>query len=477
MRSLRTRLILSHILPLLVIIPILGFSLTYLLETQVLLAELSSELERQATLVASLVASYPQVWLDVQTSREFVASVGEQLSSRLSLYDTEGTLIASTDPADQEAIGQKRDVPGLDQVLQTGDAVRITPTGASAGGAEVLVPVRIGRYIVGAIHLSDPLASVYARFPRTRTFIIWVLAAGLVVGLTAGWLLAVDLERPLRRSALAISGMADGGPLSALPEQGPREIRALQRAFNMLTDRLQSLEKARRRLLANLVHELGRPLGAMLSATQALSRGAEAEPDMRTELLAGMEAELHRTERLLNDLTQLYDRSVGPLELDLKATALLSWLAEILGPWREVAQEKGLHWRTELPESLPTVAVDPDRLAQAIGNLVSNAIKYTPAGGEVTVSAGHDASGLWISVRDTGVGIPLEEQARIFAPHYRSPANRRFPQGMGLGLSIARDLVSAHGGDITLQSSPGAGSAFSVRLPPDPPAIASRPSP
>ena len=466
MRTLRARLTISHVLPLLVVIPLVGIALTYLLETQVLLADLSNELERQAMLVASLVSSYPQVWSDADTSREFVARIGERLTARMTLFDTEGTLLASTDPADEKALGQRQEVPGLREVLSSGSALRVDHgPERGIGAAEVLVPVRIGPRVVGVIRLSDPLSSVYERFPRTRRLIIWVLAGGLVVGTGVGWFLALDLERPLRRATLAISAMAGGEPLEALPEQGPEEVRLLLRAFNTLTEQLQSLEKARKRLLANLVHELGRPLGAFLSAIQALSRGAEEDPAMRRELLAGMEAEVHRTERLLDDLTRLYDQSVGPLEMDLKLTPLRPWLAQALGPWREAAQNKGLHWQLDLPADLPDTELDPDRLAQALGNVVSNAIKYTPSGGEISISAGAVEREVWICVRDTGSGIAPEEQERVFVAHYRGPASRRFPQGMGLGLSIARDLIAAHSGRIELQSAAGSGSAFTIWLP------------
>ena len=470
MRTLRARLTISHILPLLVVILVVGIALTYLLETQVLLAELNNELERQAMLVASLVAAYPRAWSDPTTAREFVALIGERLTAQMALFGTDGTLIASTDPADDKSLGQRFDVPGLSQVLLTGAAVRVAQERSQGTGAtDVLVPVWVGRSIVGVIRLSDPLASVYGRFAKTRTLIIAVLAGGLLVGSAVGWFLALDLERPLRRAAQAISAMAGGQPLKTLPEQGPEEVRLLLRAFNTLAERLQSLEKARKRLLANLVHELGRPLGALLSAIQALSRGAEDDPAMRHELLTGMEAEVQRTERLLADLTRLYDQSLGPLEMDFKPTPLRSWLAEVLGPWREAAQNKGLRWQLDLPDDLPIASVDPDRMAQALGNVVSNAIKYTPEGGEVDVSAGADGQGIWIRVRDSGPGIPPEEQERIFTPHYRSPARRRFPQGMGLGLSIARDLVHAHSGRIELESAVGAGSTFTIWLPAHPP--------
>jgi two-component system sensor histidine kinase BaeS len=466
MRSLRARLILSHVLPLLVVIPLVGITLAYLFETQVLLAGLSDELEREAALVAAVASDYPQIWFDPELAQAFTARIGERLAGQVMLLSADGTLLASTDPADQEQLGQQLDVPGFREALLTGRAVRVDyGERPGTGAAEALVPVFINGQPAGVIRLTDPLSSVYARFPRTRTFIVWVMVAGLVVGVGMGWLLAVGLERPLRRATGAITLMAEGQPLALLPEQGPREVRLLLRAFNTLAEQLQNMEKARRRLLANLVHELGRPLGALLSAVQALSGGADEDVALRRELVGGMEAEIKRMQRLVDELTHLYDQALGPLELDRRPTALSPWLTQIVAPWREAAQNKRLRWHTDLAADLPTIEIDPDRLAQALENVVSNAVKFTPPGGEVAVSAGVEAGEVRICVRDSGPGIPPEEQARVFTPFYRGSVGRRFSQGMGLGLSIARDLVDAHGGRITLESIPGQGSAFTVHLP------------
>jgi len=137
----------------------------------------------------------------------------------------------------------------------------------------------------------------------------------------------------------------------------------------------------------------------------------------------------------------------------------------VLSPWREAAQEKGLVWQTTISDDLPTEAIDPDRLAQALGNVVSNAIKYTPPDGRVRVAVESEPGAVRVQVRDTGLGIAPEEQARIFEPFYRGPASQRFPQGMGLGLSIARDLVVAHGGRIEVESVLAEGSAFTIVIP------------
>jgi signal transduction histidine kinase len=156
---------------------------------------------------------------------------------------------------------------------------------------------------------------------------------------------------------------------------------------------------------------------------------------------------------------------MGSLELARRPVALSVWLPPALIPWREAAQAKGLRWETAIPAELPTLAIDPDRVAQALGNLVSNAVKYTPPGELVAVSAGVARDTVWIAVRDDGAGIALEEQERVFAPFYRGQTTQRFPEGMGLGLTIARDLIVAHGGQLTIDSAPGQGSRFTISLP------------
>jgi two-component system sensor histidine kinase BaeS len=141
--------------------------------------------------------------------------------------------------------------------------------------------------------------------------------------------------------------------------------------------------------------------------------------------------------------------------------------------WQAAAVEKGLDWQVALDQHLPVLDVDPDQLGRAVGNLLSNAVKYTPAGGAVTVTAKMCGEAVCIEVADTGPGILPEEQSLIFEPFFRSERQRRFPQGLGLGLTIAREIITAHAGHLELSSVPGEGSRFTIALPrPSPPAKA-----
>lgn len=466
-RTLRARFIVSHWLPLLITIPLIGVALTYLLETQVLLQNLTNELRAQAVLLADMTGGQPGIWYDRAVAQSFVTQLGSVLEARVMLLDISGTLLASSDPNDLVLIGQTVQVTGWTELL-TGATV-VHTRGSSRGKAEVvevLAPVMdLTQHLAGVIRLTHQTAGVSQRFARLRYVISGVLVGGLLVGAVVGWGLALNLERPLEQVTRAVRRLTSGEALDPLAEQGPREIRQLSRSFNTLVERLRNLEHARRQLLSNLVHEIGRPLGALRSAVQALVGGADEQTELRRELLTGMDGEIGNLQRLLEDLAGLHNQVLGTVRLDLQPVSLSAWLPSVLAPWREAAQAKGLLWKAEVPLDLPNVEADRDRLAQAVGNLLSNAVKFTPAGGQVSTAAGTEPGAIWIRVSDTGPGIAHEEQERIFTPFFRSQASPRFPQGMGLGLSIARDLVAAHGGRLEMKSVSGMGSQFTLWLP------------
>ena len=466
MRTLRSRLILSHTLPILLIVPLVGVVLVYILESQVLLTALSDELVRQAILTATMARAQPAIWSDTGEAQRFVSLYGIRSESQLTLLDPNGRLLASSQPDDTDHVGQPQDLPNLADALAGQQQVQVGYVQSQRTEViQVLVPV-VGpdQHVIGVIHLTQQVSALQGQFTHLRTLIFAVLGGELVLGIVLGLALALNLERSLHRVTDAIYGVASGRQWETLPEQGPEEIRTLLRAFNTLIERLRILEESRRHLLANLVHELGRPLGALQSALQALLNGADQDPGLRRELMEGMDGQVQRLRPLLDTLADLQGQVLGTLELNSQPIALSDWLPRTIVPWRQSAQDKGLGWQTVIPDSLPVLDIDPDRMAQVLGNLLSNAIKYTTEG-TVVVEAQVQDGVVSIVVADTGIGIAPEEQERIFEPFYRSRRDKRFPQGMGLGLSIARELVLAHGGRLEVESTAGQGSRFIIRLP------------
>jgi signal transduction histidine kinase len=467
MRTLRGRFILSHILPILLVIPLFGLGLAYLLETQILLDDLSQDVNEQASLIAKAVEAQPAIWQDRDSAALFVSDIGQILESRIILLEGDGDLFATNDPGLANLIGHSlaEELPGLDMALSGQPSVLVFYSLNRQSG-EALVPVLdVDEQLVGIVAVTETLEGVASEFGQLRSLIIIALVVELILAIILALVFANRLSRPVVAVTQAVAEIAAGERVDPVAEEGPAEIRLLAASVNILADRLRVLEETRRRLLANLVHELGRPLGAIRAAIQALQRGAGDDPEIREELLAGIDDEIRRLQPLLEDLSQLHGQVLGTLQLKRQAVNLSDWLPPILLPWRAASEEKGLRWQMDISPDLPTLYLDPDRMGQVVGNLLSNAIKYTPEGEQVSVKARTDSQNVWIKISDTGPGVVYEEQEKIFEPFFRSRQQRRFPQGLGLGLTIARDLVEAHGGRLEIESEPGKGSRFTIVLP------------
>lgn len=471
-RTLQSRLVLSHILPLVIVIPLMYVSLSYLFETRLLLPRLAQNLVGDARLLTE-IARWDYLTSGEQRSLQYyLFNLEPNPQVRLVYLRPDGTVQYSNDPDYLAQSGKAVNVPGLARA-QAGEEVLLTSYSFLPGrdySISVLMPVQAqGGQTIGILWMTYFEASLTRLFREMRLLSTLITLGSLLVGTALGSVLAFSTTRPIRQVTAAILSLAGGERSQVLVEQGPQETRDLVRAVNVLVTRLHSLEQARRQLLANLVHELGRPLGALRSAIQALSRGATQDPQLFQELTTGMDEEAARLQGILNDLAHLHDQVLGPLELQREPVALNDWLPRTLLPWGEAAAEKHLAWRVEIPDDLPQVEIDQARFAQVIGNLASNAVKYTPAGGSVQIRAGREGDQVWVSFQDSGPGIPLEEQKLIFQPFFQGNYAQRIKQGMGLGLSIAQDLAAAHNGRITIESQPGLGSKFTVWLPIDNP--------
>jgi len=468
LNSLRNRLILSHILPILIVIPLAGIALFYLIETQFLLPNLAEDITADARYLAEVSRADYELF----GNPIFVANMLERLrldpAIQIMFLNPQGELLYSTDSADISQFERQVEVDGLDQALEGEEIVQTNYSISRLRGAlvDVLTPVLDdNQQVIGVVRVSYQSAALFELLSQLRRLILWVLVLGLGLGALLGLGFALNLSRPIQRVTHAMYDLAQGRTSEQLIVQGPHEIRDLADSVNFLVERLHSLEQARRQLLANLVHELGRPLGALRSAIQAIGKGAGSDPQLLSDLASGMDGEAERMQAILEELAHLHDQVLGTLELHCEQIKLSEWLPSTLLPWRQAAQEKRLAWEESIPSDLPIISADPGRLAQVVGNLASNAVRYTPLGGQVTISTGDQDGQVWIRVTDNGPGISVEDQARIFIPFYRGDQGRRIKQGMGLGLSIANDLAIAHGGRIEVESTPGSGSQFTVWLP------------
>ena len=435
LNTLRGRFILSHILPLLIVIPLMGIAIIYLVETQFLLPSMLAELKGDALLLSRIAAQDQEIWQDPAYAQKLLSQTSFRNDGRLMLLNIDGTLIASSDPADANRIGTPVEHPGLATAMQGQIVTQLRYSQAIGDDiADALAPViSPDGQILGFIRLSYHYYSFTDQLFQLRYLLTGILIAALLLGTVLGVALAVNVGAPVEQVTDAVYALANGERSEALPEMGAEETRRLSRAVNVLFERLHSLEEARKRLLANLIHEIGRPLGALRMGIEALNHGANRDPQFYDELLAGMNQETARLQRLLTDLSHLHEQALGVLELDREPLNLTTWLPGMLAPWEQAALQKRLHWVINSPDSLPALQADPVRLGQVLGNLVSNAIKFTPGGGTITIETGEENQQVWIRVSDTGPGIPSDVQEKMFEPFVRGGQGRRFPQGMGLG--------------------------------------------
>ncbi|RMF80966.1 MAG: sensor histidine kinase, partial [Nitrospirae bacterium] len=217
-----------------------------------------------------------------------------------------------------------------------------------------------------------------------------------------------------------------------------------------------------------IVHDLRSPLTSIISGLRIFRRHlAGAMEERLVRVLDAMEGSAQRLLALVTDFLDLAKLEAGRLEIRPRPVPVAEVLAQVTEAVRLQAESRGISVRVAVPEGLPRVAADPERVEQVAWNLLSNAVKFTPEGGEVGVTAAEETPG-WVTLRvwDTGPGIPPEEQERLFEKFRQaSTAARSAVKGTGLGLAIAREIVEAHGGRIWVESEPGAGATFAFTLP------------
>jgi signal transduction histidine kinase len=332
------------------------------------------------------------------------------------------------------------------------------------------IRAKLGSTIILAVGVTLVLVYVILGF-AFRVFEVrdslWQLAlagaaaAALALGM-ARWL-ARGMTQPLRDMARAAQRMETGDYSQRVHTASRDEVGQLATAFNNMSAELESLERLRRDLVANVSHELRTPISALRAHLENLLDGVEpADP----ETLQVMLAQSERLGRLVDQLLELSRLESGELRLNRSAVPLHPLVREVLSEIEVARADRGVRMRDDVPDDLPPVVVDPERVHQVLFNLLDNAVRYTPAGGEVTVSA-HAADGSCeIAVADTGPGIAPEHLPRLFERFYRADAARsRGDGGTGIGLAIARSVVEAHGGRIRAESRVGQGSVFTFDLP------------
>jgi len=325
------------------------------------------------------------------------------------------------------------------------------------------------------VTLSNPYTS---REQTTRTItevLVNAALVALVVALITALLLAQWLARPLRRLTRTSRLLAEGHLEArvAIPTNSAPEVQELAVAFNEMAERLEesmtiiSEDRDRsREFVADVSHELRTPIAALRTFNELLLEGAAEEPETREEFLRGSRQQIERLDWLAANLLELSKLDSGLVALQLRDEDLRTVVEDAVDHAEPVAQRKGVALSAELPAEPIVMPHDPPRLGQVLGNLIGNAIKFTPSGGHIEVSVEASEEGARFTVRDDGVGIAPDELEHVFDRFYRGT---RRPEeragGSGLGLAIARSIVDMHHGRMAISSTPDVGTEVHVMLP------------
>ena len=370
--------------------------------------------------------------------------------------------LASTVQAEQQVAPERLFVRVVDRGVEA--VVLSNPEGWDPSKLEIVSAPLADGTLVQVGKSTEPRDDLLSRFRATLGIVTLFI---ILIALTGGWLATQSALFPIRRLSQAVQRIISTGRTDArVPLDGTGDaLDELTSLFNAMLDKIEGLVTAMRGALDNVSHDLRTPL-TRLRGTAEMALASPVDLDRYREALADCVEESDRVLVMLNTLMDISEAESGAMQLQRETVALADVVARAEDLYRDVADAKGVVLTVDAPADV-TVAADRTRLEQVAANLIDNAVKYTPAGGRVDVEVRREHGAAILRVRDTGPGIPPDELPRIFDRLFRGDRSRA-ERGLGLGLSLVRAIVQAHGGTVSVESEPGKGSVFTVSLPTQP---------
>ncbi|MCJ7604481.1 MAG: ATP-binding protein [Dehalococcoidales bacterium] len=387
-------------------------------------------------------------WEGVQP---FVVQMGNLYGRHIIITDAEGIVVAASN---EDLIGRRYE----------GDE-----PGTALSGTMGMGFGRMSTGSVGTLHILPGDAADINRaaleisYHTIGRFFLWGGAMAVAIALVLTFVLSRRILAPVRALTQAARRFGKGEFSRRVGYRGKGEMAELAQSFNSMAEDLEHTEHLRRNMVADIAHELRTPLSNLSGYLEAIGDGI-VQPDDAT--IRSLSEEASSLSRLVDDLQELSLADTGSLKLVLQTADMAAIISETVTAIQAKAASRGLTVALDIADGLPPVTIDTHRIRQVLHNLLENAVIHTESGGSITVKAAREDGFIKVSVTDTGEGIPADDMPRIFERFYRVDKSRtRATGGPGLGLTIAKRLVEAHGGSITVESVPGQGAAFHFTIP------------
>jgi heavy metal sensor kinase len=338
--------------------------------------------------------------------------------------------------------------------------LRVAAKGHNTVFEIVSFPLQDGNFL----QIGKEIAHREEVLARFRQVFMSAMIPAILVGLIVGYLVTYRALRPVRNLTRAVQSIIDTGDMDARVPAGKTgdELSGLVMLFNAMLGRIENLIKGMKESLDNVAHDLRTPMARVRAIAED---GLQPDGNLGTcrEALSDCLEESERIAKMLNTMMDISEAKTGTLNLEMERVDVSALVGQVVELYRYIAEEKSVTITMNCMGNLH-ITVDPGRMRQALGNLLDNAVKYTPAGGRVDVLAFREADQAVVTVKDTGIGIREEDLPKIWGRLYRTDESRS-QRGLGLGLSLVKSFVELHGGRVEASSDPGAGTAFTVRLP------------
>ena len=435
-------------------------------------------------IVSVLVIAFTAVWstraefirfLTDQTQNDIVSRLAEYHQTYGSWERVESIFSYGNDPQEQPGMGPggsyRRKLPFA---LANASGQIIIPNGPFRRGETLSnTALKEGIQITEdgeTIGILIPVRAPFEGQPRELEFIqrinrllLYGALVGAVIALALGILLSRTLTRPIRELTEATHAVSQGDLSQQVPVRSNDELGELAQAFNKMSSQLSRSVNSRKQMTADIAHELRTPLSLILGHAEAVHDGVLPPTRENFEIIR---EEATRLEQLVNDLRLLSLADAGELSINLQTVEPDRLLQDVASTYQYQAQRKDISLVLDMAPPLSAIEVDPGRMTQVLTNVLDNALRYTPSGGRILLSAREAGDDVELAIQDSGPGLKPDDLERIFDRFYRTDMSRqREDGGSGLGLAIARSIVQAHGGQLSAESEAGKGLKIKIRLP------------